>query len=151
MGSSAMLLRLAPPLARLYLRFLGLTCSFRVEGEENYRLAHENGNAIWAFWHNRLMGSIPFHRGRGIGVVISQSKDGELISRVVEPMGYKAIRGSSSRGGASALRGILRQLKDGHIAAFTPDGPRGPRYTVSPGVAYAAQRSGAWVMPMGVG
>lgn len=145
------ILNLAPALARGYLRLLGLTCRFSEEGIENYRLAHgEEGKAIWVLWHNRLLGPIPRHVRKNIGVVISQSRDGEMISRVVEPFGYKALRGSSSRGGAAALRGVLRHSKDGNIVAFTPDGPRGPRYTVHPGVAYAAQRTGLYVMPMGV-
>jgi lysophospholipid acyltransferase (LPLAT)-like uncharacterized protein len=90
------------------------------------------------------------HRGEGIGVVVSQSRDGEMISRVVSGFGYLPLRGSSSRGGAQALRSVLRHIQGGGDVAFTPDGPRGPRYTVQPGVAYLARKTGRPVIPVGV-
>jgi hypothetical protein len=91
------------------------------------------------------------HRDEGIGVVISQSRDGELISRVVGGLGYVSLRGSSSRGGAQALRAVVRHIRRGGDVAFTPDGPRGPRYTVQPGVSYLARKTGHPVIPLGVG
>jgi lysophospholipid acyltransferase (LPLAT)-like uncharacterized protein len=114
------------------------------------REARAAGAVLWAFWHNRLLGPLVSYRYQGTGVVISQSRDGELIARVVEGFGCVALRGSSSRGGSQALRGLLRHLRSGRDVAFTPDGPRGPRYTVRPGLAYLAAKTGLPVVPTGV-
>lgn len=144
-------MRLAAALGRGYLRLLQATCRFRQEGAtEPVRAARERGPVLWAFWHNRLLGPLVPYRAQGSGVVISQSRDGELITRVVEGFGYVGLRGSSSRGGSQALRGLLRHLRAGRDVAFTPDGPRGPRYTVHPGLAYLAAKTGHPVVPMGV-
>ncbi len=149
MGDGA--LRLAAGLGRAYLRLLQATCRFRQEGaEDGVKEARTVGAVLWAFWHNRLLGPLIPYRNQGAGVVISQSRDGELIARVVEGFGYVALRGSSTRGGSQALRGLLRHLRSGHDVAFTPDGPRGPRYTVRPGLAYLAAKTGLPVVPMGV-
>jgi len=143
--------RLAAGLGRGYLRLLQATCRFRQEGAvEAARNARARGPVLWAFWHNRLLGPLIPYRNQGSGVVISQSRDGELITRIVEGFGYVGLRGSSSRGGSQALRGLLRHLSAGRDVAFTPDGPRGPRYQVHPGLAYLAGKTGHPVVPMGV-
>lgn len=145
------LLSLAPPAGRGYLRLVAATSRVRSLGEAEARWVQSSGQgALWASWHNRLLGPLLRHRGEGAGVVISQSRDGELITRVVEGFGFVGLRGSSSRGGLRALREVLRHLEAGRHVVFTPDGPRGPRYTVRPGIAYAARRSGCPVVPVGV-
>jgi len=133
-----------------YLGVVGRTSRYRIIGRAAVEAARGEGPVLWAFWHNRLLGPLVPYRDQGIGVVISRSDDGELISRIVERFGYVSIRGSSSRGGAMALRGVLRHLASGRDVALTPDGPRGPRYRVQPGVAMAAVRSGVPVVPVGV-
>ncbi len=145
------LVRLAPALGRGYLRVVGATTRYRftVRGNPSPMPSTE-GSVLWAFWHNRLLGPLVPARNRKVGVVISQSRDGELISRVVEGFGYVPLRGSSSRGGARALRAVVAHLGAGHDVAFTPDGPRGPRYQVQPGLAYVARKTGSPVMPVGV-
>ncbi|MBI5442948.1 MAG: lysophospholipid acyltransferase family protein [Deltaproteobacteria bacterium] len=146
------LLALAPRLARAYLWLVALTSRYRISGHEEVERARERGGAVlWAIWHNRLLGPLLIHRRRKIGVVISRSRDGELISRVVAGFGYVPLRGSSSRAGASALIAVLRHLRRGFDVAFTPDGPKGPRYTVQPGLTYAARRADVPVIPVGVG
>jgi len=141
----------AAMLGRGYLRLLQVTTRFRHEGLEAALQAREQrGPLLWCFWHNRLLGPLIPHRNCQAGVVISQSRDGELITRIVEGFGYVGLRGSSSRGGSDALRAVLRHLRNGKDIAFTPDGPRGPRYTVHPGVIYVAQRTGVPVVPIGV-
>jgi lysophospholipid acyltransferase (LPLAT)-like uncharacterized protein len=143
--------RAAALLGRGYLRLLQATARFREEGLDRVARAREAaGPILWCFWHNRLLGPLIPHRNRQAGVVISQSRDGELISRVVEGFGYVGLRGSSTRGGSDALRAVLRHLRAGKDVAFTPDGPRGPRYTVHPGVVYVARRTGLPVVPLGV-
>jgi len=144
---SKLLVSLVPPITTLYLRVLRATLSISEEGRENI---DAEGSKLLAVWHNRLIAPIMQLGDLGIGVVVSQSEDGEMITRVIEKLGFIGIRGSSSRGGSNALRGILRHAKSGNNIAFTPDGPRGPRYKVKPGIAFAAQRTGLPFIPIGV-
>jgi len=95
---------------------------------------------IFACWHGRLLIPSFTHRHR----------DGEYIARVIERMGFRTIRGSTTRGGVPGLKGMLRLAGQGNDIAFTPDGPRGPRYRVQPGVIYAASRTGLPVVPCAV-
>jgi lysophospholipid acyltransferase (LPLAT)-like uncharacterized protein len=151
-ASAELLARLAPPLGRGYLRLAVATSRYTEEGREAAEAARAGGRPIiWCFWHNRLLGPVVAHRGRKAGVVISRSSDGDIASRLAEGLGYVALRGSTSRGGTAALRAVLRHLKSGCDVAFTPDGPRGPRYSVQQGVAYVALRTGLPVIPLGVG
>lgn len=105
---------------------------------------------LWAFWHNRLF-VVPqlyarFHR-RGAALT-SASKDGELLAAVLAQFNVQAVRGSSSRRGATAWREMRRALEDGWDIGITPDGPRGPRYRVNPGLVLLAQKTGAPVLPL---
>ncbi len=139
-------------LGRGYVRLIRLTSRYSFEGLEGVKAARAKGvPVLLVFWHNRLVGPILPHRHQSIGVVVSQSQDGEVIARVIQGFGYEPLRGSSTRGGSAVLRGVLRHLRGGKDVAFTPDGPKGPRYTVQPGVAYVARKTGYPVVPMGVG
>ena len=109
---------------------------------------------LWAFWHNKLF-VMPhlFERyfpGRRGAALASESTDGEIISAFIERFGIRPIRGSTSRGGPRALVAMRRAIKDGYIMALTPDGPRGPRYRISPGVVKLAQVTGGLVLPIHV-
>jgi lysophospholipid acyltransferase (LPLAT)-like uncharacterized protein len=88
------------------------------------------------------------YRGRRISVLVSQSRDGELIARTVGWLGIDCSRGSSSRGGIAGLRTLLRKAGEGWDLAFTPDGPRGPVREVQPGVILAAAASGLPIQPV---
>lgn len=81
-------------------------------------------------------------RGLGIGVLVSRSFDGEYIARTIEKLGFAAVRGSSSRGGAQGLLGLKSYLETGYPVAFTIDGPRGPKYVAKPGPVLLARASG---------
>jgi lysophospholipid acyltransferase (LPLAT)-like uncharacterized protein len=107
---------------------------------------------IFAIWHNRLLmlprvfdPSFPTRQSYGL---ISASRDGDLIAIFIERSGYGTIRGSSSRKGVSALRQLMDTLAANGNVLFTPDGPRGPVYHVSPGVIFLAQKSGAPIVPI---
>ena len=109
---------------------------------------------LWAFWHNRLF-VVPQifekhfkSKGRRGAALTSQSKDGEMIAAFIGHFGIRAIRGSSSRGGAKSLVEMKRAIEDGYIMAITPDGPRGPRYTLGPGVVKLAQITHGVIMPI---
>jgi len=103
---------------------------------------------ILAFWHGRLFLMRYAYPGRRIAILISEHQDGELISRTMNRFGFATARGSSTRGGALGLREILRRIATGFDAAFTPDGPRGPRERVQAGVVAAARLSGAPIVPV---
>ena len=109
---------------------------------------------VWVFWHNRLL-VIPilyerFCRKRPNAVLISRSRDGGILAGCIERFGGNPVRGSNSRGGAAALRELQRMVEEGRDAYITPDGPKGPRYSMSAGAVWLAQNSGAPVMPVSV-
>ncbi len=104
------------------------------------------GPTVFAFWHESLLACAYRFRGLGIAILISRSFDGELIARTVERLGFVAVRGSSSRGGAVGLRGMAEAYAAGSICAFTADGPKGPRRVAKAGPVKLAQLTGAaWV------
>lgn len=107
---------------------------------------------LWAFWHNRLFVSAymfeRFFPHRPGAALASKSKDGEIIAAFIGSFGLRPIRGSSSRGGGRALVEMKRAFDDGFDVAITPDGPRGPRYCLNPGVIKLAQITGGAVLPM---
>ena len=98
---------------------------------------------IYSFWHRAVFASAWLWRNAGIAVMVSRSFDGEYIARTIERLGFVAVRGSSSRGGASGLLGLRGQLEQGNLVAFTIDGPRGPKDVAKPGPVLLARASGA--------
>jgi hypothetical protein len=83
-------------------------------------------------------------------VLISRSRDGEIITRVTARLGFGAVRGSTSRGGGQAAAEMCERARAGYDLAITPDGPRGPRGSVAPGVARVAARGDLAIVPVGV-
>ncbi len=106
---------------------------------------------IYSLWHGRMFFPIYYFRGLRVSILASQSRDGELITGVLQILGQKVIRGSSSRGGARALVELRRRLEAGQDVALTPDGPRGPRHRVQPGIIDLASRTGAPILPVAFG
>ena len=103
---------------------------------------------IYASWHQRFFPGITFFAKRKpISIMISQSKDGELISRIVNQLGWHPVRGSSSRGGKKALREVYTLAKKGYKIAHIVDGPRGPRGVVKPGLLIISKVSGMPILP----
>jgi len=127
---------------------IGRTLRFEIEGWENFQAIGAAGKLpIYAFWHERIFASTWFFRNRGIAVITSQSKDGEYIARFIQRLGYGAIRGSSTRGGVGALVEMIKAMRSGIPAAFTVDGPKGPRYEAKPGAVLLAKKTGNPIMP----
>ncbi|TVP42228.1 MAG: DUF374 domain-containing protein [Gemmatimonadales bacterium] len=132
--------------------FLGWSWRFDLHGREHFQSFREEGRpVIFLFWHSRILPLAHLHRNEGAVVLISRHRDGELIARLVERRGFRTVRGSSSRGGARGLRGLLRALREGSDLAITPDGPRGPARRLKAGPLLAAQRSGAPLILVGAG
>jgi hypothetical protein len=84
-------------------------------------------------------------------MMISQHRDGEFIARAVKQFGVDSIRGSTTRGGLSALRGMIRFFRSGANLAITPDGPQGPKHVVQNGVIELARQTGAPIVPVTYG
>ncbi len=103
-----------------------------------------------ASWHGNLMTPLYCFRRHKLVIMSSLSDDGELMARVLESFNYQVVRGSSSRGGARGLLEMVKMVKAGNSAALTVDGPRGPKHVVKPGMVMIAQKSGAYVIPVGV-
>jgi lysophospholipid acyltransferase (LPLAT)-like uncharacterized protein len=136
------LLAVISVVGHLVIRALGATlrCAWSEEaGATPERIARP---AIYSFWHQCIFPAAVLFRGQGIGVMTSRSFDGELIARIIEKRGFRAVRGSSSRGAVGALLGMRREIEAGEAVAFTIDGPRGPRYVAKPGPVFLAQATG---------
>jgi lysophospholipid acyltransferase (LPLAT)-like uncharacterized protein len=141
-----LVLALVPPLAALLVRLLGLTLRYVDRGDPGVAPGYAiPGPTVFAFWHRSLLACAHRFRNLDIAILISPSFDGELIARTVELLGFRAIRGSSSRGGAAGLRNMQLAYEAGHRCAITADGPRGPVFVAKSGTAQLAQLTGAWV------
>jgi lysophospholipid acyltransferase (LPLAT)-like uncharacterized protein len=103
---------------------------------------------IYSFWHSHLLPISFFYRNTGKIAVVSESKDGRRAGAVAQRWGHRIIAGSSTRGGMGALRECVRALNERENIAITPDGPRGPREIVKPGVAQIALLTGAIIVPL---
>jgi lysophospholipid acyltransferase (LPLAT)-like uncharacterized protein len=108
---------------------------------------HRAGAGIYALWHAQQLPLTLRHRGEDVAVIVSQHRDGEIIARMVEGIGYRTIRGSSTRGGSEALREFTRAASEGHSLAITTDGPQGPARRCKPGAVLAAARTGLPIIP----
>jgi lysophospholipid acyltransferase (LPLAT)-like uncharacterized protein len=108
-------------------------------------------NVIYAFWHGHLFYLMYRYRGSGVRILVSQSRDGEFLSRVLAHFGLPTIRGSSTRGGGRSFLKLVRHIRSGGSAAMAPDGPRGPRHRAQPGIIGLARLSGVPILPVAVG
>lgn len=143
------LIRLADLVFYGFIKVLGSLTRFEVRGLEHFDSIEGAGKLpIYTMWHDRIFLGTYFWRDRGIVVITSKSFDGEYIARFLLRFGYGAIRGSSSRGGATALVGMIKSMRDGHPMAFTVDGPRGPRYVAKAGPVLLAKKTGNPIMPL---
>lgn len=149
----SILRRLAPYFAYLYVSFVGLTTRLRWLGFDRLeRARRSNGRAagpvVYAFWHQRQVFFTWSHRGAHLKVLVSRSRDGEMIARAMRLSRIDSCRGSSSRGAVAAARELLDALEAGFDVAVTCDGPKGPAREVKPGILYLAQKTGLPIVPM---
>ena len=133
------------------MRLLGRTWRVRRVNDGSVRdLRRQHVPIVFALWHGDMLPLLYLHRDEGVAVLISEHRDGELIARIAQSLGFRTVRGSSSRGAARALAGMVRELESGRDVAVTPDGPRGPARSFAPGALIAAQRAAAPVIAVGV-
>lgn len=143
-------------LAWAAMKLWSITLRYEVNGSRGIS-APEIGKdpVIFALWHNRIFTMPPIWRrtggkNRSTVVLTSASKDGTTLATAMKMFGLGAIRGSSSRRAVSALIGMKKALKEGFDVCVTPDGPKGPRYEVQPGVIKIAQTCGVQIIPIHV-
>ncbi|MBC7187724.1 MAG: lysophospholipid acyltransferase family protein [Calditrichaeota bacterium] len=140
---------LACKLGWLLILAMGHLTRVRAVGRQNWERALSSGRGVLVMvWHGRILLPIYLHRRQGIIPMVSLHEDGEMIARTVERLGYRTIRGSSTRGGREAFHQMLAALSEGAICAIMPDGPRGPRHHLKPGAIRLAHRSGAYLLPV---
>jgi lysophospholipid acyltransferase (LPLAT)-like uncharacterized protein len=142
-------LSVLPPVGAALIRGIARTMRHETRGQEGVdALYREGGHAIIAFWHAQQL-MIPIgYRGTRAHVLISQHGDGEIIARIIARFGHGAVRGSSTRGGAKALRALIRLARSGQDVAVTPDGPKGPRHVAKLGVIQLAKVTGLPIVPV---
>lgn len=144
-----MLRRAVPYLAYAYVSLVGRTNRVTVVGADIRDKIHASGRRfVYAFWHQRQVYFTWSHRGVDAAVLVSRSKDGEMIAETMRLSRIKAVRGSSTRGGVAAAKEMVDILRSGWDVGITPDGPRGPARKVKPGVLRVAQLSGAPIVPI---
>jgi lysophospholipid acyltransferase (LPLAT)-like uncharacterized protein len=132
------------------LRLLGMTWRVRRVGHQPFDdMLARHEPFIIAFWHGEIVPVSWVHRHRDLAPLISTHADGEIIARIVQGLGYRTVRGSTSRGGVRALLETAQLVSSGVTVGFTPDGPRGPRHVFAPGALIVAQRTGRPIVALG--
>jgi len=130
-------------LAWLYIQLIGKTSRITVKGNPEHP-----GPAAYALWHRQEVLMIYLHRNRNICGMVSKSKDGEYMARILRRFGFSFVRGSTSSGSVMALRGLIKAARDGFSIAITPDGPKGPIFKAQPGLVLIAQKAGIPIIPV---
>jgi lysophospholipid acyltransferase (LPLAT)-like uncharacterized protein len=140
---------LGPYIYKYLMLAITLTCRVKTHGKENVTGLKENNKPwIYSIWHDNVL-ICPWALRKQNGVVmVSDSKDGEIISRTVELFGNTTVRGSTSKNSTKATRQVLKSLKQGKPLAITPDGPRGPKHKLQDGVLWLAALSGVDIIPL---
>ena len=135
-------------LAWYFTFIIGKTLRLKQYGSDSEFYRDDGKPLIYTVWHGRMLIPIYCKRNRNVNVLVSQHRDGELISSSLYASGHTVVRGSTSRGGARALVKLIRIARRGEKVAFTPDGPRGPKWKLQKGVIYLAAKSGVPIVPI---
>ncbi|MBU2530014.1 MAG: lysophospholipid acyltransferase family protein [Elusimicrobia bacterium] len=134
----------------LYINLSGNTSKITIKNRElvaPYLISKKNG--IFAAWHSQLVLTTFNHKNMNICGLVSKSKDGEYLARILNNLGFKTVRGSTSSGASRSLLKLIVYGKKGFSLAITPDGPKGPPHKVQNGVIFLAQKTGMPVIPIG--
>ncbi|MBN2363268.1 lysophospholipid acyltransferase family protein [candidate division WOR-3 bacterium] len=132
----------------LFILLWGKTLSIVKRNIEETLSDKSNYPAVYLLWHRDLLVPAFFFRNKGYKVLIGKHRDAEYISRISLKLGYRTLRGSATRGSASAMRNIVKSLKKNEIVVITPDGPTGPPQEIKEGSLLAAVKIGAPVIPV---
>lgn len=144
-----LLLLTVPALASTVLRLLKISVRTETIGAANLTsLWEHNERSIISFWHDQLLLMVFGYPGKNAKLLISASKDGELLTRTMRFFNHETVRGSSSKGGRAAFKEMLSLGNTDADIVLTPDGPRGPRHELKDGVLQLAKLSGRPIVPM---
>jgi len=133
-----------------------MTCRIKIiQGNDIFQdIVRQKKSVIFSFWHNRIFFLSYFvyrychKKGFFLSVLISQSKDGDIISGMVQQVKVRSVRGSTSKGGFYAIKGMLKSIKEGYALVTTPDGPRGPKYKFQSGTIYISSLGKVPIVPI---
>ena len=140
---------------QIYFQAIVVSCFFRILSSlwrvtriRVPRVVSQGFPCVYAHWHGDELLLLGAYKDTGMAVMSSRSRDGELMASVLMRLGYSVVRGSSSRGGAGGLKGLIDKVaKEKRSASLAVDGPRGPIYTVKPGIVKLASQTGVWLIP----
>jgi len=144
-------LRILPPMAALLIKMLMLSCRVvRVEGKDGEVAAMERagGRVLYGTWHQRMPYHFHYFGSRHVTIMISQSRDGEYAARVAAWLGFRSVRGSSTRGGLGALKGMIKRIRAGETCGVLADGPQGPARIAKMGAIIVAREGGVPLIPV---
>ncbi len=150
----AIFLRIIPPLSAFLIKLLMITCRVvKVEGDDRDKktLAQSGGKALYATWHQRMSYHSHYFGSRHLTIMISGSRDGEYAARIARWLGYKNVRGSSTRGGLGAFKELVQRMKSGEIGGMLADGPQGPARVAKMGSILLARNAEVPLIPVAWG
>lgn len=133
------------------LRFLSFSYRKVYIGVENRQIAKDKSpfkTYVYAVWHQNILSTLLTHTDEKYTMIISASKDGDIMAGAIEKFGHNTTRGSSSRDGKKALISVIKIMKSGFPASMAVDGPKGPIYAVKPGVLEMARLTQSAVIPL---
>jgi lysophospholipid acyltransferase (LPLAT)-like uncharacterized protein len=140
---------LIPYLAAAFAALIRVTTRLKtVRGSIRDRLRNGDQRFIYAFWHQRQAFFTVSHNDDKVSILISRSRDGEIIAETIRLCGVPSVRGSSSRGAAGAVRALMGCVEAGRDIGITPDGPKGPDRQVKEGILFLAQKLGIPILPI---
>lgn len=129
--------------AYIFVHLIGITLRYKLQTPA------KNERVLYAFWHRNIIPLLYLHRDQNVVIMISSSKDGDIIAGPTSLFGYNVVRGSSSRGGSKATREMIKLAKKWTLA-ITPDGPRGPAKKIKEGLLYLAYFTKLPIVPIDV-
>jgi len=145
------LLKILPPVAMLLIKLLLFSCRvIKVEGRQKEidALAKSQGRAVYATWHQRVIFHARHLAHKNLTVMVSQSRDGEYATRLLNLFGHKNVRGSSTRGGSQALKELTQKIKEGGRGGILADGPLGPARVAKIGAVIMAHEAQVPLIPL---
>ncbi len=136
-------------LASLMIRILGVTWRIEIRGKERLAAARKiSDRVIFTFWHGRLLALSWSHRNSHVYILASEHYDGDLMGKTIEWLGFGHLKGSTTRGGARALRELKGILADGNDIGLTVDGPKGPRGRIQQGATELSRLASCAIVPI---
>jgi len=143
------LLSIIPPLGYLLINIIGKTIKWeKLNYDSMINFKNSQQPIIFAFWHGRLLMMPYLNVGKNPHVMISQHRDGELISRIIKYFSISSFRGSTTRGGKEGFKKLVKHLKSGFDAVIAPDGPQGPPYKAQHGIIRLASITRCSILPI---